>query len=367
MYGPYPDRRGFRLVLVGRIGDDPESGRRSRVFPTQEEAHRIKVELQRQLSVLSMTVDGLAGEYLRTLPAEKRRRAMAEERLRKMFGRDCHDPIRSITPARARQLLAAVTAGGSSEYHRSVLRAAQGFARWCVEHRYLKVDPFATLRITGPRPAGKQQLRVDEARRWSTAALAEIERGGYDGLRSLGALTLLLVGCRPSELLAVTGRDVDDGGRLLWLAPLGGKTRAARRQVEIPELVRPYLVARAAQVGPDGRVFGTYTYRWLSRATHRLCRLAGVPRVCAYSLRGLHGTLAVTAGSTSAQVAAQLGHDPRCVQSVTEQHYISPAATSAARQGAVLRVLDGGAGRGTNPAQAVPQVEFSSPRRRKAQ
>ena len=52
-----------------------------------------------------------------------------------------------------------------------------------------------------------------------------------------------------------------------------------------------------------------------------VCDLAGVPRVCPHSLRGLHSTLALEAGATSGAVAAALGHGSFAV---TARHYADP-------------------------------------------
>jgi integrase len=40
----------------------------------------------------------------------------------------------------------------------------------------------------------------------------------------------------------------------------------------------------------------------------RICKAAGVPKVTAHTMRGLHSTLAVDRGITSHAVAAALGH-----------------------------------------------------------
>ena len=65
----------------------------------------------------------------------------------------------------------------------------------------------------------------------------------------------------------------------------------------------------------------------------------GVPVVTAHSMRGLHSTLALQAGTSSHVVAASLGHESI---TTTLQSYADPAAVGQAKQRAALTVLQGG-------------------------
>ena len=71
----------------------------------------------------------------------------------------------------------------------------------------------------------------------------------------------------------------------------------------------------------------------------RICRAAGVPRVTAHDMRGLHGTLAVETGLSAHAVAAALGHES---VTTTLQSYAKAGAGASARQEKVLMVLAGG-------------------------
>lgn len=71
----------------------------------------------------------------------------------------------------------------------------------------------------------------------------------------------------------------------------------------------------------------------------RICKAAGVPRVTAHGMRGLHGTLAVETGISAHAVAAALGHES---VTTTLQSYAKAGAGASARQEKVLTVLAGG-------------------------
>jgi integrase len=127
------------------------------------------------------------------------------------------------------------------------------------------------------------------------------------------------------------------------------KSAAGRRQLDVPEPVRTYLLKLIGGKRADDYVFPSRPVRgqppghadpdWVRDWVKRICRDCGVQVITAHSMRGLHATLAKRAGATSAAVAAQLGHaDER----VSEQSYIAPEAKAGADQGRVLQVLSGG-------------------------
>jgi integrase len=132
-------------------------------------------------------------------------------------------------------------------------------------------------------------------------------------------------------------RDLDDEGRLLWIPET--KTEAGRRTLRVPEVLRPYLQALAEGKPPEARLFGKHWRDWPREWVERICAVAGVPKVSAHSMRGLHSTLAMEAGVTGAAVAASLGHES---VSTTTQSYVSPEAVATARQDRALTVLAGG-------------------------
>ena len=80
----------------------------------------------------------------------------------------------------------------------------------------------------GKRRHGKEQLRIDEARRWQAKAI-EFADGGEKG--AIAAMTCLLMGMRCSEVVSRVVRDLDDEGRLLWIPELKNHRGSAKLQV----------------------------------------------------------------------------------------------------------------------------------------
>jgi integrase len=155
-------------------------------------------------------------------------------------------------------------------------------------------------------------------------------------------------------------RDLDDNGRLLWVASEGGKTAAAERQQEIPDELRPHLKRIVQDRPPDAWLFDfepdrkrrtTNLYKSrrdaLLRRVRSLCKAAGVPEVVSHSMRGLHAKLATESGVTSHAVAAALGHTSFAV---TARHYVGAAVTRRSANRRTLRVLRGAGGAVTRAA-----------------
>jgi len=130
----------------------------------------------------------------------------------------------------------------------------------------------------------------------------------------LQQLTAFLLGLRVSEVTDRVVRDLDDDGRLLWIE--FGKTKRSRRTLEVPALLRPYLLVLANGCSADAQQISRTVSRrsgkkrdryWLLYHVARLCEEAGVPVVCTQSLRELHAWVATDAGATSHVVASALG------------------------------------------------------------
>lgn len=66
---------------------------------------------------------------------------------------------------------------------------------------------------------------------------------------AIGALVALMMGLRTQEVLLREVRDLDDGGRFLWID--GGKTANAKRHLKVPELLRPYPLRLAVGQPPS--------------------------------------------------------------------------------------------------------------------
>jgi integrase len=167
------------------------------------------------------------------------------------------------------------------------------------------------------------------------AKATELADQGESG--AIAALMTLLMGLGASEVISRVARDLDDDGRLLWIPD--AKTAKGRRHVQVPELLRPYLLRLAEKKEPTDLLFGEHWRDWPREWVQRICRAAKVPVVSAHGMRGLHSTLAVDAGVTAHAVASALGHESFAT---TAQSYAKPEAVSRARQQRVLTVLAGG-------------------------
>ena len=194
-------------------------------------------------------------------------------------------------------------------------------------------NPFADVEPMGRRSEGKEQLTIDEARKWIALAHQLAEEGN---IGAIGNLTAFYLGMRPGEVVARTVRDLDDNGRIIWIRR--GKTKKSQRHLEIPKPLRPLLLQRAAGKEPHELLF-PFRREWVNKNTRRLCKKAGVPRVVAHSLRGLHSTLAHDAGATGHLVAEALGHTSF---RVTQRHYLAAEASDRANQQRTLEAIHRG-------------------------
>jgi integrase len=275
--------------------------------------------------------------------------------LARFFEGALEQPLASLTPARCGALYERLRTQPSArtgqplsvDSHRGYLSIAKGFLGFCVGAGYLRTNPLAATQGVGRRRKGKRQLRIDEARALYRVALAQAGQGD-EGAAAVAVG--LLMGLRPGETCSRTARDLDDGGRILWVDDTEAfqkKTESSRRAVRVPEPLRPILRALArGRVGgallwarPDGTAHGP---AWVNRQVARLCAKAGVPRVCAHSLRGLQATTALHAGATPELVASVLGHRS---PEVTLRHYAARGSERASEQLARVQVLVPGVSR----------------------
>lgn len=325
--GPYPNGVNFRLVVI-------EEGRRKSITaPTREAAETLRRNIQGEIEThRTRTVDEVLEEYIEHRVHDGGILPLTVTELRRLTQDFLpgNASITAITQAEAAQLYEALTRRMtqrgtpiSPNTHHVMLRRTRAFFRWAVERTYIAQSPFERVKPIGQSRAGKIQLTIDEARQFKVLALALAHDGD---VAALGVLLLLLLGLRAGEVLAREARDVDDDARVLWIQR--GKTKNARRRLEIPAELQEPLRRLVAAKEPQALIFGTNRkggprnkgYLWSK--VQALCDAAGVPRVCSHSLRGLHSTLALEAGATPHLVAAALGHSSF---RVTERHYAEPS------------------------------------------
>jgi integrase len=156
----------------------------------------------------------------------------------------------------------------------------------------------------------------------------------YNEPGALAACMTLLMGMRASEVADRVVRDLDHGGRLLWIPH--AKTAAGIRRLKVPDVLQPLLIAITRGRQPADRLFEGATRWWVRYHVTAICRRAKVPVVGPHSMRGLHATLAVASGATGDDVAAALGH--RSFE-VTARHYADADVLAAFRSRVVGELL----------------------------
>jgi integrase len=174
------------------------------------------------------------------------------------------------------------------------------------------------------------------------------------------------MGLRASEILQRKVRDLDDDCGILWID--SGKTRNAKRHLQIPEFLRPHLRELVGNQSQDAYLFVSsfsgkpVRHPSLWTAVQRLCLAAGATAVSTHSLRGLYATLAVESGALSETVASSLGHGSFAM---TEKHYAQASVVSNVRTARVDQLLT--SGRATEPmgVETITQlVQKMSPQQR---
>ena len=332
--GPYPKRSKWRLVFCD------EGGAESFVtYQTKEEAEQVKRALERQLKREAIpTIAQALAEYETYMLDVKQNKPQSVRttlfRVRSFFP-DPELTLQDVTPRYAAATYMNLAKVQATDTHRNQLAEVKTFFRWCVKgKKWLKENPLEEIEGVGKRKHGKPQLRIDEARRWLVVANALAEQGDAG---AIGAMVTLLLGLRAGEVVSRVVRDLDNGGRLLWIP--SSKTEAGRRTLEVPEVLQPHLMALAEAKPPTAPLFGQHWRDWPRKQVARICELARVPKVCAHAMRGLHGTLAIRAGTTPHVVAASLGHE---TAATTLQSYASPGSAHHAGIDRVVSLLKGG-------------------------
>lgn len=357
--GPYQERQKWRIVVV-------ENGKRKSVFlDTEAEAFRAKAELERTTvrpisQRMGDVIDLWEQELLRSGLVKPINVIHKTRWVRKVLGSVLDEKITAMTPRKAAAIYAQVQTT-PAKYRGAVLAVAtqryalwvtRNFFAWACEVGCVSVNPFINVKPVGKMNVGKPQLRIEEARRFTQVALERFEATGNP--LTIGALVALMMGLRTQEVMLRQVRDLDDGGRFLWID--GGKTANAKRHLEVPELLRSYLLRVAAGQPPTALLFGEQKngkpkhrqYMW--KMVRQLCTRAGVPPVCTHSLRGLHATLAVQSGSAAHVIAASLGHGSF---EITQRHYAQASAVANAATTRVQNILESSHDPGDDVVEAL--------------
>lgn len=328
IYGP--QRHGNRYRLT--IRDGGENTYRS--FETEKEALGFKREFVKQLQgeVALEEVFERYEEHLKRKGNKDSSVTTTMFRLRRFVGRT-DLTVRCLTPAWGKARYAALVEAQAADTHRNSLAEMKTFCRWLVKEKILKLNPLLEVEGTGKRRHGKEQLRINEARRWLAAALELAEKGEVG---AVAAMVTLLLGLRCCEVVSRVVRDLDDDGRLLWIPD--SKTEAGKRTQEVPEVLKPYLTSCTKDKLPTAPLFGEHTRAWPRKWVQKICKLAKVPQVTAHGMRGLYGTLGIATNQVPHAVAASLGHES---ESTTFQSYAKPEALAGVKAKRALMVLTG--------------------------
>ena len=352
VWGPYQERDSRYRLKISESGVE-----KSLMFPTLEEAEAVKTELlQRHGVMVRRTLGEVCKEWLtwgievrgirpatiqcyeqvaKLLPSELIFHQISERDARSLY----QQQIGRVSVHTGRPIATAT--------HHLFLRVVKSLWRWAIERGYSKTNPWTKIAPVGRSAVGKPQLRIDEARRFERVALKQAHKGDVP---ALGALLMMYLGLRQGEVVERVARDIDDGGRVLWVP--SGKTKNARRRLKIPEHLRSLILAVAKDKDADELLFYPSQHHHRGRRYYvehvaRLCLLAKVPVVVPHSLRGLHATLALEGGATADAVARALGHSSFAI---TKQHYATPSSVTNHRTSRVAQALSA---ENTNPSDLL--------------
>jgi integrase len=299
--GPYSERGGKVWRVVLQAGRGREATKKSAAFPTEAEATAFAVKARALMPLTGRTVGAAIEDFLAFCAASGAKTSTLTTyrfRLAGLLKPAASLPLRELTPERCLELYTAYSRRVAPDTHHGALAVASSMGAWAKKSSLLTINPWAEIDRVGRKRRGKPQLRIDEARKL-TAWLVE----HVDDDRALGVLMPILLGLRAHEVVGIEKRDLDDRGQLLHVAK--SKTAAGVRPVELPGVLRQPLIRRA-QMTQDRLL--PYSRYWVRNSTRWACELAGVPVVCAQSLRGLFATLALESGVAPHAVARTLGH-----------------------------------------------------------
>jgi integrase len=235
------------------------------------------------------------------------------------------------------------------------LHALSVFFRYAMRLRLALSNPIREVKIPSDRDAVREHvLSLDEESKYLAAALqlhAQYLKSVHPSGRAARlpnmhdlAVLMLEQGARPEELLAVRKEAVDLGAGRLQIA--GGKTRAARRLLNLTPRSRSVIEPRMATEGPwlfpSDRRPGEHLKK-LSGTHDRICIEAGVCFVI-YDFRHTWATRMIAAGVDAPTVASILGHSGlrtifRYVHPTAEAQKMAMERFDAAQNRARLRAV----------------------------
>jgi integrase len=178
----------------------------------------------------------------------------------------------------------------------------------------LAVNPCAGLELPAVRGRRERYASPDEAERL-IAAVPERDRAIW--------ATAMCAGLRLGELRALRDEDVDLAGGLIrvergWNPSEGVielKSRAGRRKVPIPAILRDYLVEHRMRSDRRGSalIFGNtattpFTPNMLQRRADQTWAEAGLEQITPHSCRHTFASLMIAAGVNAKALSTFMGH-----------------------------------------------------------
>lgn len=336
--GPYYEKARGKWRLVVKETDR----RKSLWYGSEAEASKMRDGLIRALDDRSGMAIEEAVERFLAVKARQGVTPATQGDVRKKLGwlLPADVTVGSISAPRAQSLYEGLAESLAVASHQKSLRRVKEFFAWCLSEKLISFNPFAEVKPIGKPNAGKPQLRQDEAKKLSDVL---IDHASKEDPGALALLIQVLLGLRSSEVLNLRKRDLDRNGSVFVVD--GTKNKNARRTLSIDSpIVRRLLARHVAGLGPDAFVFAPvsrtkpHATDYLYKRLRVFCRIAEVPIVCPHSLRGLHSSLAVQVGATSAHVAMALGHSS---EEITRKHYLAPGALEASRTARLSDALIG--------------------------
>jgi integrase len=334
--GPYRKRSRWVLDII-----DPAGRRSLEPFGTEREARDFARVLMEKAANL-VTTDEAIEKYLQHLRDRGNKEGSIVTATYRLDGwLDGWRPVKHVTPAMLEAKYCARAREVKADTHRNELRQIKAFFSWCKRQRWISRSPAENIEPTGRRSAGKTQLTRTEASAFFSRAMGLARKGD---VKALAVATVLIAGCRSSELRERVVRDLD--GDVLVIP--GGKTEHARRRIDLTHELAELLARHCEGKKPSDRIFASdwskkkerencqMSATWLRDAAREVCDSSEVVRVTPHGLRGSHATLSVEAGNTAEMVARHLG---QAGPEVTRRHYIAEGTEQKAQQRGFLRVV----------------------------
>lgn len=226
------------------------------------------------------------------------------------------------------------------------------------DQRLLGSNPAAGVRPVKAERDDVEEMHVLQPEQISKLLETATDDGPTGRVHSALYLTAVRTGLRRGELLGLRRRDLDIGGRRLFVRRSLGrirdgaayvvrevplKTRYSRRIIEeLPEILLDAL--RELPTGDDAerdyifqsRAGGPIDPDNLDRAFKRHLALAGLPEIRFHDLRHTHASLLIAAGVRPKAIQARLGHASITTTLNTYGHLMPSAFTGV---GAKLEAL----------------------------